>query len=204
MPASQGLRRDREDPIPIHERAIDNLRFIRDTMERAGAFTAVPGWGGAAMGLSALAAAYIATRQPTTNAWLLTWVTEAVVAVCIGVLFMVRKARSTKASLISAPARKFALSFAPPLIVGAVITFVLADANASWVIPGTWLCLYGTAVITGGAFSVSIVPVMGIAFVVTGIAAFLSPASWGDAYLAFGFGMLHLGFGLAIARRYGG
>jgi hypothetical protein len=56
----------------------------------------------------------------------------------------------------------------------------------------------------GGAFSIPVVPVMGIAFIAVGCASFVSPPAWGDAYLAFGFGGLHVAFGLAIARRYGG
>jgi hypothetical protein len=56
----------------------------------------------------------------------------------------------------------------------------------------------------GGAFSVPAVPVMGLAFIGAGFASFITPSSWGDAYLAAGFGGLHIGFGLLIARRYGG
>ena len=41
-------------PVSLHSHAMDNLRFIRDAMERAGPFTGVPGWGGVAMALSAL------------------------------------------------------------------------------------------------------------------------------------------------------
>jgi hypothetical protein len=199
-----GQLRSRAEPIPLHEHALDNLRFIRDTMERAGSFTAVPGWGGVAMGLTAAVAAYVASRQATPDAWLWAWIVEAVAGILIGLIAMIRKARCTFASLWSAPARKFALGFCPPLIVGAVLTFVLAAAQAHWLIPGIWLCLYGVAVMAGGAFSVRVVPVMGMAFIAAGLASLLSPPGWGDAYLAFGFGGLHIGFGLAIARRYGG
>ncbi len=203
MTAGQ-LRNGSKSPIPLHEHALDDIRFIRDTMERAGAFTAVPGWGGVAMGITAIVAAYLAGRQATANAWLQVWVVEAVAGILIGALFMGCKARSTGSHLWSAPGRKFVLGFSPPLLVGAVLTFVLAAGNTVWAIPGVWLCLYGTAVMAGGAFSVPIVPVMGMAFIATGFTSFLSPPGWGDAYLAIGFGGLHIGFGVAIARRYGG
>jgi len=195
-------------PIPIDAHAMDNLRFIRETMERAGSFTAVPGWGGVAMGVTAVAASIVAARQPSTGAWLITWVAEGVLAIAIGVLAMWRKAAKAGLPLWSAPARKFLFSFAPPLLVGAALTIVLWRAGAATAIPGVWLMLYGTGVVTGGAFSVPVVPVMGACFLIEGALAMFSPPSWSvpfnDLWLAAGFGGLHIVFGAIIARRYGG
>ena len=39
---------------------------------------------------------------------------------------------------------------------------------------------------------------------VLGTAAFVVPATLGNTFMAAGFGGLHIGFGLIIARRYGG
>jgi hypothetical protein len=172
-------------------------------MERAGSFTGVPGWGGVAMGLSALAAATIGHFQ-TANGWLITWLMEAVVALVIGGYAMERKARSAHQSLFSPQGRKFALSFMPPLLMGALVTLVLYRAGVPSLVPGMWLCLYGTGIVTGGAFSVRIVPVMGLAFVILGGCAFFCPPAWNDLFLVMGFGGLHIFFGTVIARRYGG
>ncbi len=193
------------EPIALHSQAMDNLRFIRDTMERAGSFTGVPGWGGVAMGASALSAAAIARLQhPNVEHWFLVWILEAIVALAIGCFAIELKARSVHMSIFSAPGRKFALSFCPSLIVGALLTFVLYRSGVQNLIPGMWLCLYGTGIVSGGAFSVRIVPVMGMGFLALGCAAFFSPQMWNDAYLAAGFGGLHILFGIIIARRYGG
>jgi hypothetical protein len=172
-------------------------------MERAGSFTAVPGWGGLAIGLSALVAAGIAWRL-NTEPWLFTWLAEGVFAIALGALAMKRKADAAQVPLLSAPARRFVLSFAPPLIVGALLTIVLYRAELAGAIPGTWLLLYGTGVVTGGAFSVRVVPVMGLCFMFIGAVALFCPLSWGTAFLAVGFGGLHLIFGLIIAWKYGG
>jgi hypothetical protein len=173
-------------------------------MERAGAFTAVPGWGGFAMGVSALLATLIAARQSSTGAWLATWLVEGFFAIALGAWSMKRKADSAQVPLLSAPGRRFVLSFAPPLLVGALLTVVLYEAGLSRAIPGTWLLLYGTGVVTGGAFSVRIVPLMGMCFMVVGAIALFCPFSWGTALLGAGFGGLHVVFGIIIARRYGG
>jgi hypothetical protein len=204
MASVQSIRSPRPETVSLHTHAMDNLRFIRETMERAGSFTAVPGWGGFAMGVSALVAAAIAARQSTPDAWLATWLFEGFFAIALGALAMKRKADSAQVPMLSAPGRRFVLSFAPPLLVGALLTIVLYRAGLSGAIPGTWLLLYGTGVVTGGAFSVRIVPVMGLCFMLVGAIALFCPLSWGTTFLATGFGGLHLIFGLIIARRYGG
>ncbi|HEX4001600.1 MAG TPA: hypothetical protein VHX36_03075 [Candidatus Acidoferrales bacterium] len=191
-------------PVAIDDHARDNLRFIRETMERAGSFTAVPGWGGVAIGITALGAAGIASQQSSPSGWLLTWVAEAAVAISIALWTGISKARASGTSLLSGPGRRFVYSFVPPLFVGALLTLLLARLSIVGAIAGVWLLLYGTGVVTGGAFSIRIVPLMGLCFVVLGTVALFSPWSWGNVLLAAGFGGLHIFFGAVIARKYGG
>lgn len=190
-------------PQPLADRALDNLRYIRSTMERASSFTAVPGWGMVAIGASALAAAYIAARQPSALNWLVTWLVEAMLALAIGGWTMVRKSRAANDPILTGPGRRFGLSFLPPVAVGALLTVALYLGGDRRLIPAVWLLLYGTGVVTGGAFSVPVVPVMGMGFLALGTVALFAAgaASW---LLAAGFGGLHIVFGLWIARRYGG
>jgi hypothetical protein len=192
------------EPVALHAHAMDNLRFIRETMERAGSFTAVPGLGGMLMGLSALGAAVLADRQSGIDGWLAIWVSEAIVAVLIGVAAAAYKARAVKAQLLSGPGRKFALGLAPSIFVAALLTLVLYRAGLYAVIPGIWLLLYGTGILSAGAFSVPVVPVMGVCFVALGAIAVFCPLEWSHWFLAAGFGGLHLVFGALIAVRYGG
>jgi len=193
-----------EIPPALHDRAIDNLRYIRETMERASAFTAVPGWGQVAIGVSAIAAAYVAAHQATPRAWLGVWLAEAIISLLIAGWLMDRKARKLGVPLFSGPGRKVVFSLSPPMVVGALLTVVLFRAGMINAIPGMWLLLYGTGVITGGMFSVSVVPVMGICFMVIGAAGLFMPMLSGDWLMAAGFGGLHVVFGTIIARKYGG
>jgi uncharacterized membrane protein YjfL (UPF0719 family) len=190
-------------PVAIDRRAADNLRFIRDTMERAASFTAVPGWGGVVIGISAIAAGIISAGH-ASRAQFLVWVAESVLALLIAFVAVRLKSKRLELSLQSRAARRALLSFTPPLLAGAIITAVLYQAGVVSVLPGLWLLLYGAAVVTGGAFSVRIVPVMGLCFMFLGAVSLLAPAAWGNSFLIAGFGGLHIAFGTVIARRHGG
>jgi hypothetical protein len=204
MASPQRVPPPTQDDPALHHRAMDNLHFIRQTMERATAFTAVPGWGGVGMGVLALVAAGVAETRLSTDAWLATWLTTAVLALTLGGWTMSRKARLAGTTVFSYSGRRFVLSYVPPLVVGALLTGALVRAGQLDALPGTWLLLYGTGVVTGGAFSVRVVPLMGLCFMALGAVALFGPAAWGNLLMAAGFGLLQIVFGVIIARRYGG
>lgn len=189
---------------PESTEALENLRYIRDTLERASSFTGVPGKGLMIMGLTALAAAFFASRQVNPERWLLVWLAEAALALVIAVAAIRQKAGRANQPVLSGPGSRFLLSLCPPLLAGALLTLVLHRFELLNILPGLWLLLYGTGIVTGGAFSVRIVPLMGICFMLLGTVALFSPASWGNGFMAAGFGGLHVIFGTIIARRHGG
>lgn len=190
--------------VSINERALENLKYIRDTMERAGSFTAVPGFGGILMGVSAVLTALISSRLPSKELWFAAWLGEAALALSIGGWAMVQKAKAFKSPILYGPGRKFAASLCPAMIAGAVLTLVLYRTELFALMPGMWLLLYGVAVATGGAFSVKVVPIMGVSFMAIGTIALFSPFEFANWFMATGFGGLQIAFGTVIARRYGG
>jgi hypothetical protein len=207
MAKIQAIRKELDEanaPSSLHGRAMDNLQFIRETMERSAVFTSVPGYGGALMGATAIGAAIIAHNQTTIGNWLIVWLVESVLAVSIGFFALWQKAKNSGESLVSVPAKKFALAFAPPIVAGIILTALFYYREFTEFLPCVWLTLYGTAVITGGAYSVKIVPTVGWIFVALGTVAAFAPAVWGNSLMALGFGVAHIVFGLIVARRYGG
>ena len=187
----------------LDTRAVDDLRFIRQTMERSAAFTAVPGWGMFAVGASALPAAWLASHYAFDLRWLQIWICEAILAISLAIVAIQSKAARRGLPWTSGPGRKVALSLVPPVAAAVLLTFPLFRANLGSVLPGTWMLLYGVGVVAGGEFSVSIIPVMGVSFMAAGAVALFLPAM-GNWAMAVGFGGLHILFGIWIARRYGG
>jgi len=188
----------------LQGRAIDDLRFIRETMENAAAFTAVSGWGMVAVGAVAFAAAGVAATQPTVRGQLVAWFAAAAASITISSYASWRKAKRANAPLFHGAGRKFLLSFLPPMTVGAILTYVLLESGNFALVPPMWLMLYGTAIMTGGAFSVRVVPLMGLLFIAAGVVSLMLPAWTTHWLLGAAFGALHVIFGLIIARRHGG
>ena len=207
-----------EPPTPppaLSDRALDNLRFIRETMERAGTFTAISGSGITLTGIFALVATLIAGTRLESPRWLVTWMMAAPLAFSASAYLTVRKTRRSNAPFSFALARKLALAFFPSLVAGAVLSAVAVRAGWFAALPGMWLMMYGAAVMAGGAMSVPVIPVMGAMFMAFGALALAAPlvfAAWPvevrsvilTALMAGGFGGLHILFGFAISRRYGG
>jgi len=191
------------DPA-LSDRALDNLRFIRETMERAGTFTAISGWGIVAVGVLAMVAAAVAHMRPTVEWRVGTWVVTAAACIALSMWATARKARRSDVSMVSGPAQKLALAFSPAMLVGALLTVALLRTGANDLLPAVWLLLYGTAVVAGGAFSVRIIPVMGVCFMILGALALFAPPTVGDWLMVGGFGVVHVVFGIQIARRHGG
>ena len=192
-------------PPALHAHAMDELRYIRSTMERAGAFTAIPGWGGVGMGVTALVAAMLGGPPRNDDLrWFVIWLADALVASIVAIVTIVRKARASGFPLGGTIARRFALGTAAPLTAGVILTAVFARSDLLARLPGCWLLLYGVGLTTGGAFSVRVIPIMGLWFMALSVGAFVAPAAWGHYFMAAGFGGLHIIFGFLIARRYGG
>src|SRR3954469_24931005 len=146
-------RRPRQsNPPEMQARAMDNLRFIRGIMESAATFTAVSGWGQVGIGVTAIGASLIASRQTQTVGWLATWLAEAGIAAGISVASMAIKSHAANMPLLSGPMRKLVLSFSPPMVAGAVLTAVFAQQASFGLLPGVWMLLYGAGVITAGTY----------------------------------------------------
>lgn len=191
----------------LRRRALDDLGFIRATMESSALHTALPDWGGVSMGLTALVATPFALACDSDASWFLVWMIAATIGVAIGALEMWRKARAEGVSLVVGPGSRFAKALAPGLVVGALLTLAIRAVGPFQLLPGVWLLSYGSAVVAAGVHSLRTVRTMGLSIMLAGGVAllglvFVPQERWlGDACMAAGFGGMHVVFGLVIARQ---
>jgi hypothetical protein len=191
-------------PTPIDAGAVENLRYIRDTIEAAGTFTTVPGKGCIAMGLTALAAAGLELAPALASSWLQIWVGAALMAAAAALFFMEEKAKAHGLSLRRAVARRFFMTLVPAFVAGGVLTAALVDEVARSSITGLWLLLYGCGLAACGVFAIPAVLAAGLAFMALGTVALGLPSAWSPGILALGFGGLHIALGVIITRDHGG
>lgn len=194
------------------ETAHEDLQYIRRTLDAAGRFTAVPGWGLMCAGIAALGGVAVnlgitgppwgggPLRQEALQVWgIVLGISLAIVSFGI-----YRKSEQTGARLQAPLVRKLLWSLCPALFVGAILTGLAArTGNLGW-LPAIWLGCYGAAITNGGQVSVAPVRYLGLALLGTAAGAALLPQELGLVWLAAGFGWLHLGFGAYIAWRHDG
>lgn len=190
-------------PVALHDRAMDNLQYIRDTMARSSAFTAISGGSMVVMGLIAIVTAFVSSSADPVR-WIATWLGTAVLALTVSAAATIRKARRVDESVFKGPGRKFMLAMFPALAVGGLLSVPFLRSGSIEFLPGVWLLLYGTAVVGGGAFSVRTIPLMGASFLLLGSVAVVVPGGSTNLWMALGFGGLHIVFGSWIAWRHGG
>jgi hypothetical protein len=204
MSASPNRPKRHEPPTPIDSGALENLRYIRSTIEAAHTFTTVPGKGCIAMGLTALAAVGLESIPALAPHWLAIWVGAAIIACGSALWFMEQKAHAQGLSLRRAVARRFFMTLAPAFLTGAILTAALAGQVNRELITGMWLLLYGTGLAACGLFAIPAVFTAGLAFLGLGAATLWLPPGSAHIVLALSFGGIHLALGTAIVRHHGG
>jgi uncharacterized membrane protein len=190
-------------PISIETRALGTLAFIRTSIELSGSMV-VPGMAGVFMGGIGILAAIAASMPRWASHWLAIWLLAGGTAFLVGGALMAREAAQTGHARYLGPVRKFLLCLCPALLAGAILTFVLWHARMENLLAGTWLLLYGCAVLSASTVTIAntmrLIGIMGALFVVLGSVTFALPPGGQTAMLGLGFGALHIFFGLLIGR----
>ena len=192
-----------EAPAAIESRALGTLDYIRASIESSSSLD-VPGMAGIVTGSIGVLAAIVVSLPRWAPHWLAIWLAAAAVAFVLGGTLVARQITSRGRTRYLGPARKFLLCLCPSLVAGAVLTVVFATSGMTGFIPGTWLLLYGCAVLSASTVTAAgiarLICIMGALFIALGSMAFALPAAAHTALLGLGFGALHILFGILIGR----
>jgi hypothetical protein len=183
----------------LDSHAAATLRYIRASMEGAVSL-AVPGSAGIALGVLAFITAAISSAPGLSDYWLGIWLGASLIGAGVGGTLVVRESSLRSLRLIGTPLRKFVLCLTPSLFAAVIMTAVLWSSGDLHAIPGTWLLLYGCALITASSATTRTIGVLGGCFALLGLIAFLLPDRLQILMLAAGFGGLHIVFGFVIGR----
>jgi hypothetical protein len=190
-------------PISIETRALGTLAYIKKSIETSGSM-AVPGTAGVVMGGIGILAAIAASMPRLAPHWAQIWLLAGTTAFLVGGALMAREAAQSGHARYLGPVRRFLLCLCPALFAGAVLTGVLWRTGFMSLLPGTWLLLYGCAVLAASTVTVAnsmrLIALMGTLFMALGCVAFAAPAEAHTVVLGAGFGVLHIVFGLLLGR----
>jgi hypothetical protein len=189
----------RSNPVQIDIHAAASLRYIRASMESATSF-AVPGSAGIAMGSVGLLAAVFSSAPGMRAYWLPIWLCAALIGGVLGGALLVRPSSLREEMLAGTPIHRFALCFLPSIFAGAILTAVEFYYGNLRAIPGTWLLLYGCALVAASICTTRTIGVMGGLFIGLSLVAFVLPENLQILLLGIGFGGLHILFGILIGR----
>jgi hypothetical protein len=189
----------KSNTVHLDSHALATLRYIRASMEGAASFV-VPGSAGIALGFIGIVAAGLSLAPALHEHWFEIWLIASITAAAAGSVLLLRESSLRGLQLLGTPIRRFALCLLPSLTAGIVLTAVHWSSRNMHAIPGTWLLLYGCALISASTVTTRTIGLLGALFAALGLMAFILPDSLQMPMLGAGFGGLHIVFGIIIGR----
>lgn len=189
---------------------IDDLRYIRSTMEKSSKFLTLSGISGVAAGCVALIGSVVAYKivyeklSFTGSLRIDLLILSALVlilAIALGVYFSLKKARKSGEKLFNGISYGLFRDGGIPLVVGGVFCLILVSNDCPLLVVAAMLIFYGIALIGFGARSYGDIRVLGGCEIFLGIVAGFIPR-YGLLIWTIGFGLLHIIYGIYMYIRY--
>jgi hypothetical protein len=202
---------------------LEDLKVIRKVMEDSSRFLTLSGISGIFAGIIALIGAAIAYFIILKNGTIqydeyfrslsvgetghlrlqliADGLTVLVLAIGAALCFSLRKAKKTGVKIWTSVSKRMLINLLIPLFTGGVIIIVLMIHKQAWMIVPSMLLFYGLALVNAGKFTFNEVFYLGLLEILTGLLSAFIP-DYGIFFWAFGFGVLHITYGLIMFRRY--
>lgn len=200
------------------QRAADELKVIRQLMERPIRYSTMSGASAILAGLAALAGAitsqYISQRYPSQTACSangLVWLGVFCVALVSNIMLTRIRERKHGMPFWSSLKRRILLTIVPPFVMGTGLTLAVAHHEAAiagvsqWgLIAALWMAFYGLALWQVGEFSKPEVRLLGVAFLLMALPTAGLWQGWPYVALGVAFGGFHIVYGIIVWMRHGG
>ena len=196
---------------------IRDISEIRTMMERSSKFVSLSGWAGIMAGIYALLGAYFASATLGLNLGEITSSPNSIpdnfqqilllglgvlaLAICTAILFSIKKAKQNGEKLWNATAKRVVVNMAVPLIAGGLFVLILISQGLIALIVPVTLLFYGMALFNAGKFTYDEVKTMGLVQIALGLLAAYFTA-YGLVIWAFGFGVVHIVYGIFMHVKY--
>ena len=203
----------------MNQKHQEDLSHIRSMMERSSRFISLSGLLGVFAGLSALIGGLYAYQLLGVNSisymdghsydenWNLVrelFFTSGIVlfsALAFGIFFTIRKSNKNNLPIWTSATKKMLFNLAIPLFVGGVFCFALLIYKIYFLIAPATLLFYGLGLINAEKYTFSDIKYLGFCQLILGcISLFI--LEYGLIFWIFGFGILHIFYGLVMFKKY--
>lgn len=197
----------------------EDLAHIRSMMERSSRFISLSGLSGVFAGLVALLGAvyvyFVFQREGIDyfdgkrNVFSEDLVRELaiigaailVLAVLSGYIFTARKSKEKNLQIWDQTTKRLLFNFAVPLVTGGLFCLGLLYHEIFVFVAPTTLIFYGLALVNASKYTFTDIQYLGLCQIVLGLLSFFF-LGWGLVFWAFGFGVLHIVYGLVMHKKY--
>jgi hypothetical protein len=199
---------------------LDALSDIRKMMDRSSRFISLSGLSGVFAGFTGLVGAYIARQEimkynngdygsgvdaelEIEANLIKLGLLVLVIAIVGGLLFTLRQSRKNNVPFWDKTARNLLVNLAIPLIAGGfyILSLLFAQVASYGMIAPTCLVFYGLALVNASKYTYSDIRYLGMLEIILGIIALFN-IGYGLYFWAFGFGVLHILYGLIMYFKY--
>lgn len=201
------------------QKYLDDLQDIRYMMERSSRFLSLSGMSGILAGIFALIASYLAyvtvyvhqdnlgyryvlvTRETILTLLLIASIT-LILTIGAGIFFTSKKAHKDNQRLWENQTWRFLINLLIPLFTGGILCLVLLFKGFIGLIAPLTLIFYGLALVNASKYTLSEIRSLGLIEILTGLLAIYF-IGYGLFFWSFGFGILHIVYGIVMQRKYG-
>lgn len=198
------------------ESNLEAIKDIRKIMERSSRFISLSGWSGVAAGICALAGSWLVKQRaglyldPASDAACQPCFKKEVIIIAFSVFvaaflfaffFTYLKSRKEGVAIWGNAARRLLWNTLLPMLAGGLMIWKIYDSGYFDLIVPSALVFYGLALVNGSKYTMGAVRYLGMAEILTGLVSLLV-SSWALYFWAFGFGVLHIIYGVAMWWKY--